>query len=177
MTEAVTNRAPEGAENPWTPGAPLEAPTLGLELSEEQVIAELRSLLAHERAERLEAEAKAAAARERERRYERALTTLEGPKETSPAKSPYRGYKPQPGEWHVSDEKVEQVWRRFLVVREEVGEPLSPGHLAKMSSRLSAETARRALNTLREREQVRLVGTGRGGGKLYDVMPGADDGA
>jgi hypothetical protein len=53
---------------------------------------------------------------------------------------------------------------------------VTAAYVADHSERLSPESVRQALQVLREREVVRIAGTGRGGGKLFALMPeGTDD--
>lgn len=162
----------ERARRPPTP----RAPELGLELTAEQVEAQLRGLIAHERVERLELERKLTDVRERERRYERALAAMQpAPPAKSPAKSSARR---GDGSWNISQEKIEEVYRRFVELREQhPNEALSPGRIARLTPGLSPETARRALYELRDQERLRISGKVRGGGTKWDLMPEPANGA
>jgi hypothetical protein len=79
---------------------------------------------------------------------------------------------PQP----ISDAKVAEVER---VIRElmpksphKVGDtPAITAGFINDNSAFPHETARRALNALREREVLRVAGTGKGGGVLFALMP------
>jgi hypothetical protein len=79
--------------------------------------------------------------------------------------------KSQAGRWTISDKKVAQVWEQ---VRRLDG-TFTAASVAQDQPGLSPESARRALALLRERELVRVTGTGRGGGTLLAVMPGAGE--
>jgi hypothetical protein len=101
------------------PAAPI-TPELGLELSEEALLAQLRELIAQEQVNRLEAERQVDESRKRERRYERALVALEGPKpKIKSPKSSGAGAQRSDGSWNVSAQKVEEVFRRFVELREQ----------------------------------------------------------
>lgn len=149
--------APSPASTP-----PIE---LGLELSEEALISQLRALVAQEETNREEAERIVNESRLRQRRYERALSTLEGP---SPKPAPKR----DKNDWTISAEKVESVYRRFVEVREQYPDKqVTASLLSSQTPGLSPETARRALLELREQERVRVAGKVRGGGTHFDLMP------
>lgn len=170
MDEGPNGTAPTAGPDDGPP----RTPELGLELSEETLVAQLRALIAHEQAERLDAEQKVAASRERERRYQRALTTLEG--------SPWRKPTPKPqqrhsraadaGDWQISEKKIEQVYQRFVELRAQNPDAsLSVTYIADHTPGLSTESTRRAFEELRRQERLRIVGTVRGGGKRWGLMP------
>lgn len=103
--------------------------------------------------------------RERRKRLEKVIETLE------PSPKPARRDRSGSNDWHVSDEKIAEVWE---LVRHRTDTFTAAGVSADTPG-LSPESARRALQTLRERELLRMAGTGRGGGKLLAVMPGATE--
>lgn len=153
----------------WKPGE------LGLELTDEALRAQLHALVDRARAEREDHETKAAAARAQERRYERALAALEDEPKGKPGPKPKKSGS---NDWSISEQKVESVYQRFVVLRAESPDvPITAGYLADNTPKLSPETARRALNELRAQERVRISGTTRGGGKKWDLMPEAEDAA
>jgi CRP-like cAMP-binding protein len=117
-------------------------------------------------------------ARARLTRYQRAVDALkvEHVAERSAKKLEKKAGK----QWTISDEKVAEVLTRF---RELVSESthraggITAGFMAEKTPGLSPETARRALDRLREREVVRVVGPSRGGGLLFALMPEDEHGA
>lgn len=134
----------------------------------ERITDELRELLLVEErlhdamAEQL-AEAKA-----RRDGYRRALEQLTG----EPRKKPGpKKATPNAGDWVVSDAKIAEVWE--LVRKRD--DQFTAASVSKDVAGLSPETARRALNTLRERELIRAAGKVRGGGIGLAVMPGAGE--
>jgi hypothetical protein len=129
----------------------------------------LRALLEgqHELVERFETMLRTA--KDEERRIQRALMALEGEPATTPRTAKPKQSTPKPGDWHVSDRKVEQVLAA-LVEHTANGDAISANKLADLTP-LSSEAIRRGLGTLRERELVRIAGTSRGGGKLWLPMP------
>jgi hypothetical protein len=141
----------------------------------EQLADGLRRLAEVEQAEFERVSTQLAEIRERRDRYQRSLEALT--QEVRPARPPQirAGNKRRWREmkdWHISDERVAMVETRFreLVAETEDGR-LAGGTLAKATPGISPETARRALNVLREREVVRLAGTGRGGAIYFALMP------
>jgi hypothetical protein len=130
----------------------------------------LRSLLEGqlELVERFEAMLRTA--KDEERRIQRALVALEGEPTARPGPKPAKPKPtPKPGEWQVSDRKVEQVLDA-LIEHTANGEAISGNALGDRCS-IASETIRRSLMQLRERELVRVAGTSRGGGKLWLPMP------
>lgn len=104
-------------------------------------------------------------------RIQRAIDTLTGTKAKVP---PRQGTKARKGGWTISDAKVEQV--RVMIAAK--SEPVTVRELAAEGG-MATESARRSLEVLRERDEVRMAGkrAGRGGGqKLYMPMPELTDG-
>jgi uncharacterized membrane protein YccC len=131
----------------------------------EHIAGELRELLETEEELHDELAEQVADSRKRRDGYRRALEQLTGEsKKPAPKKS-------QAGRWTISDKKVAQVWEQ---VRRLDG-TFTAASVAQDQPGLSPESARRALSLLRERELVRVTGTGRGGGTLLAVMPGAGE--
>ena len=74
--------------------------------------------------------------------------------------------------WQISEAKIQEVWN---IVRAIDDETFTTNSVATAQPGLSQESARRALDILRERQLIRLAGKARGGGKLLAIMPGAED--
>lgn len=128
-------------------------------------VATMRAMLEDERALEQRLAEQAEAARNRRRRLEKVVEILSG---EQPKAKPMT---PGPGAWRVSDQKLGRVWD---LMRQQT-EPFTVGGLAAVTPGLSAGTARRAADVFRERELLRVVGRGRGGGTLFAVMPGASE--
>jgi hypothetical protein len=141
----------------------------------ERMTAELGEAITAEQAARRDAERLVADSRERERRLQRALTALAGEKPGVRAKS---AAKPKAYKWKVGEKRVQEA---LTALRTIGAQPASVGEVSALTHS-STETVRRALDVLRERELVRLVGHEKRGSRgqrttLYALMPGADDGA
>ena len=131
---------------------------------------ELRGMLEREAHELERLKAKLDEVRKRHARVQRAIDVLSG--ETSQAKAARtRMRTPRSNDWHVSAEKIEQVWQH---VRGRT-QPFSVNGLAAELDGISNESTRKAMNVLRERELVRVTGAARGGGNLLLPMPNTDD--
>lgn len=111
--------------------------------------------------------------REREKRLAKAIAALKGEPLGSGGKQNdlAKREKTQPN-WTVSEAKIEKV----LAGLREYG-PCTAAHLSREIEKLSPETARRALETLRERELARIAGKTRGGGTQYALMPETSSGS
>lgn len=73
--------------------------------------------------------------------------------------------------WTISDEKVAAV---LEVIRAMDADEFTAADVEKAAGTgTSGESARRACEILRQREVLRLVRTGRGGGKVLALMPDA----
>ena len=100
---------------------------------------------------------------DRERGMRKAVEALTG--ETKPKQQ--RGSTARGQSWTISQRKVQQVWD---VIRG-MGGQFKPTELREQG--LSGEAVRRSIIVLRNQELIRVAGNLRGGGKLYDLMPGA----
>jgi hypothetical protein len=135
----------------------------------ERMAAELRELIAAEQAGRAEYERLVEESRTRERQLQKVLAGLEGQAPTKP------GPKRPTKEWRVSDERVARVWEAVqqVVAKSEDGTFISQHVFDVMYPGVSRETITKSVNVLRERELIRRVGTVRGGGIRWALMPGA----
>jgi hypothetical protein len=108
--------------------------------------------------------------RTRERQLQKVLAGLEGQAPTKPG--PKRSTK----DWRVSDERVTAVWQAVqrVVAKSEDGTFISQHVFDVMYPGVSRETITKSVNVLRERELIRRVGTVRGGGIRWALMPGAE---
>lgn len=127
----------------------------------------------------------ASEARARCANYQRAIDALStrgkrtpAPVKAKPAPKGRASAQNQP----IADEKVELIRQRAVELLpgspHRVGDvhAITAGWLAENTDGLSPETARRGLLVLRDREVVRVAGSGKGGGVLYALMPeGSDD--
>jgi hypothetical protein len=85
-----------------------------------------------------------------------------------PAPKPVKPAKPKgKKDWSVSAARMLDVLQRMI----EVGEPISPTQLSHRVDGLSPETARKAMEALRDEGRVRFVKKIRGGGSQYEPMP------
>jgi hypothetical protein len=105
------------------------------------------------------------ASRKRSRAMSKALDSLDG----GPAAKPKPKSSKNGHEWTVSEAKIQEV----VNIMRGTGEPMTAASLGKHDG-LSPESARRALLHLRDREVVRFVRKGRGGGDLFALMPDAE---
>lgn len=133
----------------------------------EHIAGELRELLESEEELHDELAEQVAESRRRRDGFRRALEQLTG----EPKRAVAKGKAQAAARWTISDKKVAQVWEH---VRRLDG-TFTAASVAADAPGLSPESARRALSLLRERELVRATGTGRGGGTLLAVMPGAGE--
>lgn len=103
--------------------------------------------------------------RDRERGMRKAVEALTGER-TEPVK---RGSTraASGANWTISQKKVQEVWDVIL----QQGGQFKPTELREQG--LSGEAVRRSIIVLRNQELIRVAGSLRGGGKLYDLMPGA----
>ena len=154
----------------------------------ESEIADLHEMLDDELKGRRELEVLLDRSKERERRLVRAIAVLEHgsanatqtttakPKAAAP-KSQGKGAKKSDGSWNIGESTVERVLQGFKDYAE--AHPDQPSYTMTMVAAwmgsqgqgVGGETIRRAVNALREREQLRKAGTTRGGGTLYALMP------
>lgn len=136
--------------------------------------AELREGIAAEQAARVEHERLVDESLARERRLQRTLNTLTG---VGPGRKP-QAQAPAKKKWRVSEDRLQAA----LAALKRQAEPMSVQEVATAMGS-SPETARRALDTLREQSVARLAGTERRGhapATVYALMPtptGDDDGA
>jgi DNA-binding transcriptional ArsR family regulator len=158
--------------------APIAAYLEAAQQTRNRIVDELRGLRDSEQRLVDEFTRQAGEARARVSNYQRALDALGSRKRTAPAKpklAPVKASRKQ--DWQVSDVKVEEVRRRVVALMPEsphkVGEVpvVTAAYVAERTDGLSPESVRQALQVLREREVVRIAGTGRGGGKLFALMP------
>lgn len=141
----------------------------------ERMAAELRELIAAEQAGRAEYERLVEDSRARERQLQKVLAGLEGQAPTKPGpKGPKRGAAVKV--WRVSDERVAAVWQTVqrVVADSEDGTFVSQHVFDAMYPGVSRETVTKAVEALRERELIRRVGSVRGGGSRWALMPGAE---
>lgn len=141
--------------------------------SEDEVLADLRALTERERNEIEPLEALLSSKRAHLKQLERALAALSGeetPKPQAP-KPKSRASRAMSGGWQISDQRIALVWG---LIRHRT-DTFTVNRLSTDTPGISNESMRRAINVLREREYVRAVGRGRGGGTLVAVMPGAAD--
>jgi hypothetical protein len=110
------------------------------------------------------------ASRARSKRMRKAMDSLTNTSSTAttlPTKKKAR--KRSSGDnWSISDKKVDEVLHAIHGLGE--GATFTASILGKAEG-LSPDTARKAIEVLREREVVRFVSTTRGGGKLFALMP------
>lgn len=139
-----------------------------------RIVDELTDLRNAEQALADELQRQSGEARARCANYQRAMDALGARKRTPAAKAkPKAAAKgPQP----ISDAKiaeVEQAVRKLMPKSpHKVGSvPAITAGFINDNSDFPHETARRALNALREREVLRVAGTGKGGGVLFALMP------
>lgn len=120
------------------------------------------------REQRLQAEIKGLleASQARERGMRRAVEALTGPPPSKPGPKSRSAGKGQG--WTISESKVQDVWD---IIREQIGGPFTPPRITEYG--VSGEAVRRSLVVLRNQELIRVTGSSRGGGKKYDLMPGA----
>jgi len=127
-------------------------------LEEEQVVEKLTAALAEGKARR--------------DHLKKALEHLTGDSEKyRPKKAAAAAGKKGSGKavkWEVSEDRVQKVLEGF---RQEQ-EPITPTQLAGKIG-VTGETAKKAVEKLRERELIRYMGGTRGGGSLYALMPEA----
>jgi hypothetical protein len=109
--------------------------------------------------------------RDRSKRMRKALDSLTAPSPTtkSVATTTKKKAAPAGGDWAVSDDKVDMILGVIRGLGD--GEKFTAAVISKQMPGTSPETARKAINVLREREVIRFVGKGRGGGKLFSLMP------
>lgn len=109
----------------------------------------------------------------RERQLAKVVSTLTGETTTRPTPTRRSGGGRGKG-WQISEKKIGQVWK---VIRQQVAD--SDDGTFKMTdlrkAGLSGEAVRRTVVTLHEREVIRVAGALRGGGKLWALMPEAED--
>lgn len=138
----------------------------------------LQALLAREVGGRETLELAVAASHEREKRIRKALAALEGPKPAPEPEPPRRGRPPKSegigrgrdnNTWSVSQEKVDQV---LAAMRAHPDASHRPRMIADELG-LSMTTIRKALDTLRDRELVRIKEVHPRWGKMYALMPEA----
>jgi DNA-binding transcriptional ArsR family regulator len=165
--------------------APIAAYLEAAQQTRNRIVDELRGLRDSEQRLVDEFTRQAGEARARVSNYQRALDALGSRKRTAPAKpAPAKQAAKRGGgkQWRVSDLKVEEVRQRIVALMPDsphkVGEVpvVTISYVADNSEGISRESVEQAMNALREREVVRIAGTGRGGGKLFALMPeGTDD--
>jgi hypothetical protein len=79
--------------------------------------------------------------------------------------------------WQISDDRVKAIEARVHALLpsspHKVGDvpTITAGWIADNTDGVTPETARRGLNVLRDREVLRVAGTGKGGGVLFALMP------
>lgn len=154
--------------NGTTPELSVEEHVARARVTRERVIAELRDLLTDEQRIHDDLAEQLAAARTRRDGYQRALRELTGEPKRATTSKPKSS---KDGSWVISDKKIATVWES---VRHRT-DTFTAANVAEGTPGLSPESARRALHVLRERELLRAAGTGRGGGTLLAVMPGAGE--
>lgn len=147
---------------PDVPAGNLDADAGGLA----PVIDELRGLLAVQQAAHADLAGRLAVVKAREAQLSKALAALTG-EAPAPAASA-KPKSPPGGDWIPGEEKIAAVLAAII----EAGEPVTATVLVGIVH-MAGETVRRALDELRARNQIRLVGTTRGGGRLFAAMPGA----
>lgn len=124
-------------------------------LEEEQVVEKLTTALAEGKARR--------------DHLKKALEHLTGDSEKyRPKKAAKDTGTKKPVKWEVSEDRVQKVLEGFR----QQGEPITPTQLAGKIG-VTGETAKKAVDKLRERELIRYMGATRGGGSLYSLMPEA----
>jgi response regulator of citrate/malate metabolism len=101
------------------------------------------------------------ALREKQKRLEKALTALQA-RSRSTAARPGRNT----NVWIPSAKTIDETMA--LLISQD--EPISITALSQQT-KISRDTLRRAVETLRERGHARITGMTRGGGKLYAAMP------
>lgn len=136
----------------------------------ERHAAGLRELLDREGLEVARLQAELADARAREQRVQRAIDILEGNTPQARAAATRIRKRPGPDNWTISEAKIAEVWAHIRGRTE----PFTVNGLAKAAPGLSAESARRAIGVLRERELVRVSGRAQTGGRLLLPMPGTE---
>lgn len=145
----------------------LEDPIERLEARMRAEADSLRDLLDDERREITRLQAVVDQHRDREKRLVRAIAQLTGATastNTTPAK-PKRA-----NEWSVSEEKIAEV----LQLIRDAGEPVTANALGRLPG-TSTQSAKKAIDVLRERELIRFAGVVRGGGKTYLPMPSTSE--
>lgn len=155
-----------------------------------RIAEELAELRDSESALEVELTRQANEARARKDTYQRALNALTKGS-AAPARAPAQAPRPRSSgvrisrkaDWQVTDEKVEEVRQRMIALlptsphKAGNGDPaITAGFVADNTDGLSPEAAKKALTVLREREQIRVAGTGKGGGVLFALMPDPADG-
>jgi hypothetical protein len=163
--------------------APIAAYLETAQRTRNRIVEELASLRDSEQQLVDEFTRQAGEARARVAGYQRALDALgkrAAPAKPKPAKQIAR--RGEPKQWQVTDRKVEEVRQRIVALMPEsprkVGEVpvVTVSYITDNTEGLSRESVVQAMQILREREVVRIAGTGRGGGKLFALMPEGTDG-
>lgn len=130
---------------------------------------ELRDLLGQERALVARIQGALDACKERERRVMRALAALEGTAVLGrPAGKPAKPTTKPPEGWTPRPETLTKTYDALVALGE--GRTKEVGDRAGLSN----ETARRALNHLRNEERVRVVRQSRKFGPIFAPMPSED---
>lgn len=161
--------------------SPLDAYLESTSKTRSRIVEELAELRDTEQRLCDELTKQAAEARTRCANYARAIEAL-GTKTAKPKTPKPSKLAPRPikgaNDWQISDTKVAEVERRVReLLPDAPNGTVTAAYIANHTESLSPETARRALQVLREREVVRIAGTGKGGGVLFALMPegsGAD---
>jgi hypothetical protein len=161
--------------------APIAAYLEAAQQTRNRIVDELRGLRDSEQQLVDEFTRQAGEARARVSNYQRALDALGSRKRAAPAKP-----KPAPAKQRRSarltsgrsqTQRSSEVRRRVVALMPDsphkVGEvPVVTSATSPTTRRdISRESVDQAMQVLREREVVRIAGTGRGGGKLFALMP------
>ena len=119
----------------------------------------LQRLIEDDEREHEELSAKLDAVNDRLRRLKRAVAALT----SEPAAPPPERKRPRD---EVPREKVERVFAAYV----ECDRPIPPSRIAQELDGVSPESARKAVEALRQEGRLRLVGKTRGGGRAFTVV-------
>lgn len=180
MSTATQNGAPPLDLEPVEPASAVIESRYELHLREsterrDSVIDGLSRALEAEQVVHDELEQALTASRERLRRWHKALTAItdETPA-PAPAKAKAKAKAKTPAnDWTPTPAKVERVYQALVALSRAGRQDITRTMLVERAS-LGHDTVRRALEVLRADERIRIAGSGRGGGKLWALMPNGD---